>query len=69
MKKEKEEILEQLRVAQYYVTTYENEKDEFQAMLEEDKMNIQREKDQLLVEKTTVKEVVSKELRSVPGFS
>jgi hypothetical protein len=50
LEKEKEEILEKLRVAQYCVTTYENEKDEFWAMLEEDKVKIQREKDQLLAE-------------------
>jgi hypothetical protein len=61
--------LEQLRVAQYCVTAYENEKDEFWVMLEEDKVKIQREKDQLLIEKTAVKEVVRKELRSVPGLS
>jgi hypothetical protein len=49
------------------VTTYENEKDEFWAMLEGDKANIQREKDQLLGEKIVVKEVVSKALRCVLG--
>jgi len=32
------------------VTSYENEKDEFQAMLEGDKEKIQKEKDQLLIE-------------------
>jgi hypothetical protein len=37
------------------VTAYENEKNEFWAMLEEDKEKIQREKFQLLVEHTTVK--------------
>jgi DNA-directed RNA polymerase subunit N (RpoN/RPB10) len=37
LKKEKEEVLEKLRVARYCVTAYENEKDEFWAMLEEDK--------------------------------
>jgi hypothetical protein len=41
------------------VTAYESERDEFQEMLEEDKEKIQREKDQLLVEKTAVKEVVA----------
>jgi hypothetical protein len=38
-------------------------------MLEEDKVKIQREKDQLLTEKTAVKEVVSRTLRSVPGLA
>jgi hypothetical protein len=42
LKKEKEEILEKLRVAWYCVTAYENEKDEFRVMLEEDKAKIQR---------------------------
>jgi hypothetical protein len=50
LNKEKEEFLEKLRVAWYCVTAYENEKDEFWTMLEEDKVNIQREKDQLLAE-------------------
>lgn len=69
LKKEKEEFLEKLRVARYYVTTYENKKYEFQVMLEEEKEKIQREKDQLLAEKTTVKEAVSKELRSVSSLA
>jgi hypothetical protein len=38
-------------------------------MLEEDKEKIQREKDQLLTEKTAVKEVVRRALRSVPGLA
>jgi hypothetical protein len=38
-------------------------------MLEGDKVKIQREKDQLLVEQTAVKEVVRKALRSVPGLA
>jgi hypothetical protein len=61
--------LEKLRVARYCVTTYENEKDEFWEMLEEDKVKIQREKDQLLIEHNTVKEVANKELRYVPGLA
>jgi hypothetical protein len=69
LKQEKEEILEKLRVARYCVTAYENEKDEFRAMLKEDKEKIQREKDQLLTEKTIVKEVVGRALRSVPGLA
>jgi hypothetical protein len=55
LKQEKEEVLEKLRVAWYCVIAYENEKDEFRAMLEEDKENIQREKDQLLAEQTVGK--------------
>jgi hypothetical protein len=61
--------LEQLRVAWYYVTTYENERDEFWVMLEGDKAQIQKEKDQFLTEQTTVKEVVRKALRSMPGLA
>jgi hypothetical protein len=38
-------------------------------MLEEEKMKIQKEKDQLLVEKTIVKEVVSRELCFVLGLA
>jgi formate-dependent nitrite reductase cytochrome c552 subunit len=37
LKKEKEEVLEQLRVAQYRVTAYENEKDEFWEIIKEEK--------------------------------
>jgi predicted nucleic acid-binding Zn-ribbon protein len=65
LKQEKEEVLEKLRVVWYCVTTYENERDEFWAMLEEDKEKIQREKDQLLAEKTAVKEAMNKALHSV----
>jgi hypothetical protein len=36
-------------------------------MFEGDKEKIQKEKDQLLIEKTAVKEVVSKALHFVPG--
>jgi hypothetical protein len=50
LKHEKEEILEKLRVAWYYLTAYENKKYEIRVMLEEDKAKIHREKDQLLVE-------------------
>jgi hypothetical protein len=38
-------------------------------MIEEDKVKIKREKDQLLAEKTTVKEVVRRTLRSVPSLA
>jgi hypothetical protein len=69
LKQEKEEVLEQLRVVRYYVTTYENEKDEFRAMLKEEKAKIQREKDQLLLEQTAVKEVVNKALLFFPGLA
>jgi hypothetical protein len=51
------------------VTTYEKEKDEIQAMFEEDKEKIQKEKYQLLVEKTVVKEVVTKEIFSMSGLA
>jgi hypothetical protein len=54
--------LEQLRVAWYYATAYENKRYEFQAMLEGDKAKIQKEKEQLLAEQIAIKEVVSKAL-------
>jgi chromosome segregation ATPase len=69
LKKEKEDILEQLQFAWYCVTVYENERDEFWAMLEGDKAHIQKEKDQLLAEHTAVKEVMRKSLRSMPGLA
>jgi hypothetical protein len=45
--KEKEDILEKLRVVRYCETAYENEREELWAMLKEDNAKIQREKDQL----------------------
>jgi hypothetical protein len=38
-------------------------------MFKEDKVKIQREKDQLLAEQTAVKEAVHKSLRFVPGLA
>jgi hypothetical protein len=50
------------------VTAYEKEKDEIRAMFEEDKEMMQKEKDQLLAQKTTVKEAVTTTLHSMgPG--
>jgi hypothetical protein len=37
LKQEKDEVLEKLRVAQYNVVAYQSEREEFQAMLQEDK--------------------------------
>jgi hypothetical protein len=48
------------------VTAYENKKDDFWMMLEEEKEKIKREKDHLLIEKTPVKQVVRRTLHSVP---
>jgi hypothetical protein len=47
---------------------YENEKDEFQEILKEVKVKIQRKKDHLLIEQTVVKKVVSRALFSMPGL-
>jgi phosphopantetheinyl transferase (holo-ACP synthase) len=69
LKQEKEEVLEKLRVARYCVTTYKNERDAFRAMLEEDKVKMQREKDQLLAEQTAAKEAVNKALHFVSGLA
>jgi hypothetical protein len=55
LKQEKDEALEQLRVAQYCVTTYESEKEELQAMIQEEKSQLQRENEQFLAEWATVK--------------
>jgi phosphopantetheinyl transferase (holo-ACP synthase) len=38
-------------------------------MFEEDKENMQKEKDQLLAKKTVVKEAVTKALRSMSGLA
>ena len=62
MKQEKEEVLGQLRVAQ-------KDKYEIRVVFEEDKENIQKEKDQLITEQTMVKEVVTKALFSVSGLA
>jgi hypothetical protein len=40
LKQEKEDVLEKLGVMQSFVTTYEKEKDEIQAMFEEDNVKI-----------------------------
>jgi hypothetical protein len=62
LKQEKEEALEQLRVAQ-------QEKVDVQAKFEEDKEKMQKKKDQLLVEQTVVREAVTRELLYVPGLA
>jgi hypothetical protein len=45
LKQDKDEALEQLRVAWYNVATYESEREEFQVMLQEEKFQLQREKE------------------------
>jgi hypothetical protein len=50
LKQEKEEVLEKLRVARYCVTTYQNEKEDFWAMVQEGKAKLQRENEKLLAE-------------------
>jgi predicted nucleic acid-binding Zn-ribbon protein len=69
LKQEKEEVLEKLRVARYHVTAYENEKEEFQAMIQEEKSQLQREKEKLLAGRATVKEVVNKSCHSISGIA
>jgi Fic family protein len=61
LKQEKEEVLEQLQVAQ-------KEKDEIRVMFKEEKEMMQKEKYQLLAEQTVVKEVMIKALHSVLGL-
>jgi hypothetical protein len=62
LKQEKEEALEKLWVVQ-------QEKDDIRAKFEEDREKIQKEKDQLLAEKTVVREAVTRALRSVSGLA
>jgi hypothetical protein len=69
LKQEKDEALEQLRVARYSVAAYESEREEFQAMIQKEKSQLQREKEHLLVEQATIKEVVSKACHTVPGLA
>jgi chromosome segregation ATPase len=61
LKQAQEEVVEQCRVAQ-------QEKDDLQTKFEEEKAQIQQEKEQLLVEQIGVKEAVSRALRSVTGL-
>jgi len=69
LKQEKDEALEQLQVVWYSVATYESEREEFQAMLQEEKSQLQREKEQLLAERDTVKEIVTKACHYVQGLA
>jgi hypothetical protein len=62
LKQEKEESLEQLRVAQ-------QEKDDIREKFEEDREKIQREKDQLLTEQIGLREEVTRALCSVSGLA
>jgi hypothetical protein len=62
LKQEKEEVLEKLRVAQ-------QEKDDIREKFKEDREKIQKEKDQLLMEQTVVKEVVTRALLSMSGLA
>jgi hypothetical protein len=50
LQKEKEEVLEKLWVAQSCVNVYEKDKDEILEMFEEEKVKIQKVKEQLLAE-------------------
>jgi hypothetical protein len=62
LKQEKEESLEKLRVAQ-------QEKYDIKAKFEEDGEKLQKEKDQMLIEQTVVREAVTRALRSVSGLA
>jgi hypothetical protein len=61
LKKEKEEALEKLRVAQ-------KEKNEIQAKFEQNNAKIQEEKYQLLIEKIAIKEEVTRALLSMRAW-
>jgi hypothetical protein len=62
LKQAKEEALEKFWISQ-------QEKDDLQVKFALDKAQIQKEKEQLLVEQTGVKEVVTRELRSMLGLA
>jgi hypothetical protein len=62
LKKEKEEDLKQIRVAQ-------QDKDDIREKFEENREKIQKEKDQLLTEQMGVKEAVTREIFSMPGLA
>jgi len=51
------------------VATYENDKAELQAKHQEEKSQLQGEKEKLLTERAMVKEAVSKACHSVPGLA
>jgi hypothetical protein len=61
LKQAQEEVIEQCRIAQ-------QEKDALQAKFEEERAQIQQEKEKLLVEQVRVKEAVNRALRSVMGL-
>jgi VIT1/CCC1 family predicted Fe2+/Mn2+ transporter len=61
LKKEQEEVIEQCRFAQ-------QENDDLQTKFEEERAQIQQEKEKLLAEKVEVKEAVSRALHSVTGL-
>jgi hypothetical protein len=65
LKKEKDEVLVQLRAAQDSVISRESEK----AELQEEKSQLQREKEKLLAEQVVVKEAVSKACHYVLGLA
>jgi gamma-glutamylcysteine synthetase len=69
LKQERIESFEQLRVVWYSVVSYESEREEFQAMLQEEKAQLQKDKEKVLAEQAIVKEAVSKAYHSVPGAS
>jgi cobalamin-dependent methionine synthase I len=54
---------------QYNVATYESEREEFQAMLQEKKAQLYREKERFLTERVEFKEIVSKSCHFVLGFA
>jgi hypothetical protein len=61
LKQAQEEVIEKCRVAQ-------QEKDDLQAKFAEDRVQIQQEKEQLLVEQVGVKEAVNRSLLYVTGL-
>jgi hypothetical protein len=72
-KKEKEQATETLKKAKEVtlekIKFVKKEKYDLQAKFEEDREKIQRQKDQLLVEQTTVKEELDRALSSLLGLA
>jgi hypothetical protein len=69
LKKKKDEVLVQLQTTHDNVAAQESEKEELQVKFQEEKSQIQREKEKLLIEWPMVKEVVSKECHFVLGLA
>jgi hypothetical protein len=69
LKQEKEEILAQLRATHDNVVAHGSDKAELQAKHQEEKSQLQKDKEKLLAEQTMVKEAVDKACHFVRGLA